>query len=262
MCKLSEKKHRENEKKFRFDGIKLLDEAVRCGVELESVLVTRDALKKVSGLLEKINNKTSIKLLSDGVFSKISEEKSPEGVICVAKHIDKIHKIVKIKDEGSNNMNELKDKSIFILESVRDPGNMGTIIRTAAAFGVDCLLISDDCADIYNSKTIRAAMGNLFHQNILRVDNICAAIKELSAQERNVYAATLGREAVLLGNVSLDRRDCIAVGNEGHGLSENAIAACDRKILIPMMPDTESLNAAVASSVCLWEQFGRNISKN
>lgn len=262
VCKLSEKKHRENEKKFRFDGVKLLGEAVRCGVELESVLLTREAFEKVSDVLGRMNRKISVKLLSDSVFSKISEEKSPEGVICVAKHIDKIHKIIKIKDEGKAVSDELKDKSVFILESVRDPGNMGTIIRTAAAFGVDFLLISDDCADIYNSKTIRAAMGTLFHQNIMRVDNICAAIKMLSKQGRDVYAATLGREAVLLGNVALDRRDCIAVGNEGHGLSEEAIAACGKKILIPMMPDTESLNAAIASSVCLWEQFGRNISKN
>ena len=116
-----------------------------------------------------MNRKISVKLLSDSVFSKISEEKSPEGVICVAKHIDKIHKIIKIKDEDIAELDYLKDKSVFILESVRDPGNMGTIIRTAAAFGVDLLLISDDCADIYNSKTIRAAMGTLFHQNIMRI---------------------------------------------------------------------------------------------
>ena len=102
----------------------------------------------------------------------------------------------------------------------------------------------------------------IFHQRIIRVSDLCAAIERLSAQGRRIYAATLGREAVLLGSERLGKCDCIAVGNEGHGLSEAVIAACGRKILIPMMPDTESLNAAVASSVCLWEQFGRALSKN
>ena len=151
--------------------------------------------------------------------------------------------------------------SVFILESVRDPGNLGTVIRTASAFGVGCLLLSGDCADIYNPKTIRAAMGTMFHQNIVKVDDLCTAIRTLSDQGRDIYAATLGRDAVLLGDPELDQRDCIAVGNEGHGLSEAVIEACGKKILIPMMPGTESLNAAVASSVCLWEQFGRKLLK-
>ena len=262
VCKLAEKKHRDAESKLRIDGKKLFFEAIKCDVELESVLLTKEGLGKVSSALEELDANVKVKLLSDNVFSKITEEKSPEGVICVAKHIDKFHKIVKINNEGDfSEIDALSGKSVFILESVRDPGNLGTVIRTAAAFGVDCIIMSDDCADIYNPKTIRAAMGNLFHQRIVRVDDLCKAIERLSAQGRRIFAATLGREAVMLGGEHLGALDCIAVGNEGHGLSEAAIEACGRKILIPMMPDTESLNAAVASSICLWEQFGRELTK-
>ena len=190
---------------------------------------------------------------------KISEEKSPEGVICIAKHIDKLHKIATINNSDEKYaIGELENNSIFIVESVRDPGNLGTIIRTSAAFGVDCLVISSDCADIYNPKTLRAAMGTIFHQRILKVDRLPEVVRLLSQQDRRIYAATLGRNAKLLGKISLDRRDCIAVGNEGHGLSEKVIEACGEKILIPMAEGTESLNAAIAASVCLWEQFGRN----
>ena len=87
VCKLSEKKYRDAEKKFRIDGVKLFFEALSCGVEIESVLLTKEGLKKVSSAIEKYDGNMSVKLLSDSAFSKISEEKSPEGVICVAKHI-------------------------------------------------------------------------------------------------------------------------------------------------------------------------------
>lgn len=258
VCKLSEKKHRDSEKKFRFDGIKLFSEAVECGVPIESVLFTENSLKKISPIIEKLDKSVSLKQISDSVLSKVSEEKSPEGVICVAKHIDKIHKIITINNsEGENELGDAHDFSIFLLESVRDPGNLGTVIRTAAAFGVDCLILSNDCADIYNPKTIRAAMGTLFHQRIIRADDLCGVIDVLSKQERRIYAATLGSRAAILGEAQLERRDCIVVGNEGHGLSKRAIEACSDKIFIPMVPGTESLNAAVASSICLWEQFGR-----
>lgn len=260
VCKLSEKKHRDNEGRFRFDGVKLFREALRCGVDIEAVLLTQKTCEKLLREIEESKYSFKVKLLSQSVFEKISEEKSPEGVICVAKHIDKFHKFAKIDNEGDcPELAEVKGQSLFVLESVRDPGNLGTVIRTAAAFGVDNLILSNDCADIYNPRTIRAAMGTLFHQRIIRVDDLPTVIRLMSAQGRRAYAATLGKEAKLLGKAELEKLDFIVVGNEGHGLSDDVIASCDSRLLIPMMPDTESLNAAVASSVCLWEQFGRTL---
>lgn len=265
-CKLSEKKHRDTEKKFRIDGIKLFEEAVMSGVNIETVFIRQGSAERLSArigvLFEKLLG-VDIKILSDGVFEKLSEEKSPEGIICVVKHIDKLHKIVTI-NKGTELENEVvpsPETKIFAVESVRDPGNMGTVIRTAAAFGVDRLLISADCADIYNPRTVRAAMGALFRQSIIRVDDLAAAIRILSVNGRKTYAATLGKKASLLGEQTPDISGCIVVGNEGHGLSEATISACDHNILIPMVAGAESLNAAVAASVCMWEQFGKNISK-
>ena len=266
-CKLSEKKHRDAEGKFRIDGIKLFEEAVLSGVDIETVFVRQGAVdrleERIGDLFDKISG-TDIKILSDGVFDKISEEKSPEGILCVVKRIDKLHKIVTI-----NNDDDLKTETIlashakiFAVESVRDPGNLGTIIRTAAAFGVDVLLISYDCADIYNSKTVRAAMGALFRQKIIRTSNFSEVLRFLSRNGRTTYAATLGKEAVLLGNDTPDESGCIVVGNEGHGLSEKTIEACDHNILIPMAEGAESLNAAIAASVCMWEQFGKHITNH
>ena len=260
-CKLSDKKYRDTEKKFRVDGIKLFGEILQSGVEIDTVFLKESSVERLNERIgEAISGlqRSKIKTVSDGVFEKMTEEKSPEGIICVAKHIDKLHKIVKINSSDSI-VNELMGVKVFAVESVRDPGNMGTVIRTAAAFGVDTLLISSDCADLYNPRTVRAAMGALFRQRIIRVDDLSMAIKALSESGRKTYAATLGQSAVLLGEENLDVLDCIVVGNEGHGLSEKTINACDKKILIPMTVGAESLNAAVAASVCMWEQFGKNI---
>jgi TrmH family RNA methyltransferase len=256
-CKLSEKKHRDSEKRFRIDGIKLFEEAVMSDVDIDTVFVKESARQRIGdrikGALEKLQN-TDVKVLSDGVFDKISEEKSPEGILCFAKYIDKLHKNATINTEDDFLRSGAK---IFAVESVRDPGNLGTVIRTSAAFGVDFLVVSSDCADIYNPKTVRAAMGALFRQKIIRVPSMPEAVKALSESGRTVYAATLGKAAALLGSFELNKTDCIVVGNEGHGLSEETVSACDRNILIPMVEGAESLNAAVASSVCIWEQFGK-----
>lgn len=262
-CKLSDKKYRDSEKKFRLDGVKLFEEAVLSHAEIETVFIKEDSLERVAlrvGDALKSLPGSKLKVVSESVFDKMTEEKSPEGIICVVKHIDKLHKIVKINNEDSLEK-ELDGATVFAVESVRDPGNMGTVIRTAAAFGVDVLLISSDCADLYNPRTVRAAMGALFRQKIIRVDDMPAAIGRISENGRKTYAATLGKSAVLLGEEPLRATDCIIVGNEGHGLSEATVKACNRNILIPMAVGAESLNAAVAASVCMWEQFGRNLSK-
>ena len=262
-CKLADKKYRDAEKRFRVDGIKLFEEVLQSESEIESVFLREGSVNKILGRigtsLERVPN-VKIKVVADGVFDKMTEEKSPEGIICVVKHIDKLHKIVKINNRELF-LDEIEGAKLFAVESVRDPGNFGTVIRTAAAFGIDVLLISSDCADLYNPRTVRAAMGALFRQRIIRVDDFSSAMKSLSESGRKTYAATLGQDAVLLGEVELDRLDCIAVGNEGHGLSEDTVNACDKNILIPMTIGAESLNAAVAASVCMWEQFGRNLNK-
>ena len=263
-CKLSEKKYRDASKSFRIDGIKLFEEAVVSNADIETVFIRQSSMERLLDRAGKHFDGISedrIKILADGVFDKITEEKSPEGIICVVKHIDKFHKIATINNRSDFESTPLivAEGKIFAVESVRDPGNLGTIIRTAAAFGVDCLLISADCADIYNLRTVRAAMGALFRQSIVRVNDLPGALKVLSESGRTVYAATLGKEAVLLGDKMLSSKDCIVVGNEGHGLSDETIEACDHNILIPMAVGAESLNAAVAASVCMWEQFGRNL---
>jgi len=142
----------------------------------------------------------------------------------------------------------------LLLESVRDPGNLGTIIRSAAAFGVSQIVLSADCADLYHPRVIRAAMGTIFHTPVLIAEDIVAVIKALSRQGK-VYAAALDETADRLGGIAFGAGDAVIVGNEGHGLSEAVLAACTDKVYIPMAQGVESLNAGIAASLLLWEFY-------
>ena len=144
---------------------------------------------------------------------------------------------------------------LLIAESLRDPGNLGTVIRSCAALGIDVLVLSDDCADIYNPKTIRAAMGGIFRLKviILSQGEMPYAIKNLRKQGRCVFATALREDSVEISRLSIKRGDCFVIGNEGHGLSDEVIDACDTSCIIPMKNGCESLNASAAAAICIWE---------
>lgn len=260
LCKLSDRGEREKTGLFRFDGVKLLCEALRREVPLETVFVKEGSAARIEARMTELYGMTAADLfcpvvaVENGLFDRISEENAPEGVICVAKALDKRHKKYTIRKEE---LPPLPNAPVLLLESVRDPVNVGAIIRTAAALGIGCLILSRDCADIYHPRTIRAAMGTIFSMPILRVEDLPAAVTALRRAGREVLAAALDEKAVRLGEFSLCRAGqsspCVVVGNEGHGLTEAVISACDRTVYIPMERDTESLNVSAAAALLMWE---------
>ena len=254
VCALSEKREREATGLFRFDGIKLLVEAIEKGVEIDSVYIRESSFELVAERIGEVFSELDggkITLVSDSVFEKMSLEKAPEGVITVAKHIDKIRKITKIENVETPDLSE----TVFLAESLQDPGNLGTLIRSAAALGITRVVISSDSADVYNPKTIRAAMGGLFYISVDRVerDIFGEYIGALRADGRRVFAAALDERAVTLDKLDMKAGDCFVIGNEGHGLTESTIGACDRSVIIPMIDEVESLNAAAAAVILMWE---------
>ena len=257
LCKLTDRKAREATKTFRFDGIKLLEEAIRNDVEICAVFLSSSAQERVlSGLRARFgesyeNRIEKCFLVSDDIFDKISEEKSPEGVITIAKYIDKLQKNATIYN--SVHFLQMKNESIVLLESVRDPSNVGAIIRSAAAIGIDRLILSADCADIYHPKAVRGSMGTLFNQRIDRVEDLAATVKVLRESGRRVFAAALDERALSLGDFEILAGDAVVIGNEGHGLSQEVIDACGNSVIIPMSERAESFNADVAASILMWE---------
>ncbi len=267
LMKLDDRRAREAGRHFRFDGIKLLCEALRRGVELDAVYLRVGSAERVeTRMLELYGCHLSevqcpVFGVEDNLFAKISEENAPEGIITVAKYLDKCHKMIKIynRDEKSADIGIPDASPIILLESVRDPLNVGAIIRSAAALGMGGLILSADCADLYHPRTLRAAMGPLFSLPILRVEDLEGSIRALRAEGRTVLAAALDDTARRLGSPDLlltpvdGAAPCVVIGNEGHGLSPAVIAACDGSVYIPMQAGTESLNAGVAAALMMWE---------
>ncbi len=254
---LSDRKQRQKSSLYRFDGVKLCCEALSKGADIEIFLIAESAydavVSKALSLYSLSLEDCGCKLaaVSDTVFYKLSEENAPEGIIAVARYDGKKHKDVSAKE-----IKVCGGERLLLLESVRDPQNVGAIFRTAAAFSVDRIIMGRDCADIYSAKTLRASMGAVFSARIDRVESIPEAVRTIRAQGRRVFAAALDSKAVRLGQTEFSDGDCVVIGNEGHGLSRETLEACDASVFIPMAEGVESLNASVAASVIMWEFFG------
>lgn len=249
LAKLKNKKYRDESGLFFFEGLKLFREAIEFAVPLSEVIFSESC----ADLSDELPKGVEFSVVTSSVYEKLTDENSPQGVFCVAKHLDNLHKSATIYDECDSTPS-------LLLEGIRDPGNLGTILRTAYAFGMDRLILSQDCADLYNAKTIRAAMGAVFRQKTIRVNDCVETIHAIQKRGIPVYAAVLNENSKDVREISHDSPVCFAVGNEGHGLSENLIGVCRGSVIIPMMPGCESLNAATASTVLMWE-VARN-SKN
>ena len=141
--------------------------------------------------------------------------------------------------------------SVLVLENVQDPGNVGTVIRTAAALGIDAVLLIGDCADLYHPKTVRATMGGIFRQPVIETD-ILGLENYVNQNKLRLYGAALSEDALDIRKIEM-KKLAVAVGSEGRGLSEQLLAHCGGRLIIPMSPDCESLNAAVAASIVMWE---------
>lgn len=251
LAALLDKKERRKSRLFRIDGYKLFCEAVNCGAQIKLVAICSEKAEKYLPEVQKVGVKTV--LLSPDVFAKITDEKAPDGIIAVVKYLDKIHKMLSVSDIAPL---ASSGRRIMAFESLRDPGNLGTVIRSASAFGVDTLLLSSDCADIYNPKTLRGAMGAIFSREIIFCDDLPEALSRFSCEGRRVLAAILDTEAVAVDKAALSGSDIILIGNEGHGLSHAAVEASDVSVILPINTGmgVESLNAATAASVFMWEQ--------
>lgn len=237
-AKLADKKYRERENKFAFEGIKLFEEAHRAGIRFSRVFVTEAAYEKYAEKLS-VLEKGIVTVVSDSVYEKLSFENAPQGVFSVAEYFSP-----KTKKESS---------FVLILDGVADPGNFGAILRSAEAFGIDTVYTGNNGADLYNPKTVRACMGSIFRVNVRRLETIAPQIKELQKEGFHVYATALDQRSKDLREVDFSGKIAFVIGNEGHGVSTETLKACDGTVIIPMHEGPESLNAAVAASVVMWE---------
>ena len=257
---LEAKKARDREGLFRLDGVKLTCEAIKKGLDIYCIAILDSAADAVADKAKKLYGVDIYSLdarlifVNDSVFERLTDEKAPEGVVCAARYMKNMHRNL---SDASLISEDAGKENILLLESVRDPSNVGAIIRSAAAFNVDRIIMSGDCADIYNPKTLRASMGNMLGMKIDRVGNICDAIRRLQSLGVTVYAAALKSDSRKLGCGEFSGKSSVIIGNEGHGLSDEVLNACDETVYIPMSDGVESLNASVAAAILTWEFFGK-----
>ena len=208
--------------------------------DLVSVYVSETFLKENGELVKD----KKYQIVSDQVFKKISDTVTPQGIVAVVKQ--KSYSIDYIIEKRN------KEKScIVVLDRLQDPGNMGTIVRTGEAAGISGIIMSKDSADIYNPKVIRSTMGSIFRVPFAIVDDLAAAVDTLKDNGITTYAAHLKGELYNSGSLT---KDCaLLIGNEARGLSEEISAKADKLIKIPMHGKVESLNAAVATAILMYE---------
>lgn len=238
--KLKERKGRTKSSKFIIEGFRLVEEAFRASVEIDYLIVLEGNLDKANDYLKQYNYQNiKLYIMKKDLFKELCLTEQPQGIIAV----------IKIKQAELSN-----DGSFYLLcDKVQDPGNLGTIIRTAHAAGVDGIIITKGTVDLYNDKTLRATMGSVFHIPIIFDDEQNSIIKKFISNGFSLIATSLEGTNNFFDE-DLSGKIIISVGNEGNGVSDEIYKLSNKKVKIPMPGGAESLNVAVAASIIIYEK--------
>ena len=241
IIKLKEKKYRNEYNEYLIEGIKLVKEAIDENINIKNIIISEEAVKSElfeKKLKEKLQNREYI-IVQNNIFKLISDVEKPQGAIAIIKKREKDEKIDFSKDV------------ILALDDIQDPGNLGTIIRTADSCNVTQILLSKGTVDCYNSKVIRSTMGAIFRVKVIECENLEKTLKEIKENNFKIIVTDLNSKKNIY-NINYEK-SVIVIGNEANGISNNIIDLADEKVIIPMIGKTESLNASVATGVILYE---------
>ncbi|TPE21855.1 TrmH family RNA methyltransferase [Clostridium perfringens] len=236
--KLKEKKHRIKSNKYLIEGLRFVEEAIKSKVSIDSIIFTESFKEKNPDLFLKINENIKLIQMNEALLKQLCSTENPQGIVGVINMQNK----------------ELKSRELVVLvDKVQDPGNMGTIIRTAHAAGAAGIVMTKGTVDIYNDKTLRSTMGSIFYIPIVE-DNSLDFVKSLKKEGYKLVVSSLqGKNNFFEEN--LQGKVMIAVGNEGNGVSDEVYDIADIKVKIPMPGEAESLNVAVATSIMIYEKI-------
>lgn len=217
---------------FIAEGRKLVAELLDCGITPIRCFI-KEGTKVPAGL-----DGCEVYSVTDSVIKKISAMTTPQDIIAVAKEPDE-------REFYSGSF-------ILALDSIQDPSNMGAILRSAEAFGVKDVAVGDGCCDIYSQKTLRGAMGSIFRLGIHRVC-LTDFLPAKKAAGFDIIGTGLDKSFTTVDRLCMSEKKVVVIGNEGNGISDSVKAVCDFGMYIPMSGQNESLNAAVAASIIMWE---------
>ncbi len=239
--KLKEKKYRDQYNEYIIEGIKLIKEAIEENANIKTIVICDNCVKN-----EEIDPKIMYEIakynciyVEENVFHSITDVQNPQGLLAIMS-----------KEQYRKEIN-YKEDIIVILDNVQDPGNIGTILRTIDSIGLTQVITSKNSGDVYNPKVVRSTMGAILRVNVIESPNLLETLKELKKHKFEIVATSLQTQNTIY---DIDyKKKAIIIGNEANGVSKEVLELADKKVKIPMLGKTESLNAAVATGIITYE---------
>ncbi len=240
LSSLRTKKGRNEHGLYTVEGVKSVEEALNHAPNVSVVAITKTVLQENAALVAIAQNKgASVCCLSEDLFAKISDTQAPSGVLCA---------LPLVKTEQPT----LRGGLYIYCDHIADPGNAGTIIRTADAVGASAVLFSPECVDIYNPKVIRSTMGSFFHIETY-TDVPVSILHQATADGYHCVAGALSPSATDAREFSMKKNTVLVIGNESNGVSSAVLDACATHAILPIVGKAESLNAAAAAAVFMYK---------
>lgn len=244
----SDGKYRRQTHRFVLEGARLCEDAARSDVPVVAVLYTEQAAEQYPSQLAALAACEQRFIITDSLASYIGDTATPQGVFCICER----------PQTDTENLKTLPVGRYAALETVQDPTNLGTMIRTAEALGLDGLILSDGCCDPYNPKVLRGSMGGVFRLPLYTAENLPERLRTLSLNGFTTVACVVDGEATPITALPFDGATIVVIGNEGNGLTAETVAACSVKATIPMKGRAESLNASMAAGIVFWEMMRKD----
>lgn len=241
---LYKRKYREKYKEYLVEGLRIVDHGIAQGL-IKKIFVSESfaANEHVDFDINNLDNKAfEVIVISDKLFREVSDTESPQGIIGLV-HLEK---------KTLGDLLLVGTSRLLILDKVQDPGNLGTMIRTADAAGFQGIILAKGSVDHLNPKVVRSAMGSSVYFPVYVSDDILEDIKTLKAQDYKIYGTDL-RTDFYYDDIIYPEKTCIIIGNEANGVSEEVLNLSDERIKIPLIGKAESLNASIAASIIMYE---------
>ena len=249
IIKLKEKKYRKEYNEYIIEGAKIVQEAIQEKAKIKQIIISENAINTdlIQNHLKEELRKIDYIQVPSNIFKLISEVEKPQGVLAI---------IEKEKQEENIDINQ---DIILALDDLQDPGNLGTIIRTADSIGLKQILISKGTTEAYNPKVIRSTMGAIFRVKIIECENLKETLKKLQKNNFKIMVTDLNTDKSIY-DIKLQKK-VIIIGNEANGVSEEIKNMADTRAIIPMFGKTESLNASIATGVILYEYVRQKLQE-
>ncbi len=247
--KLKDKKYRSELGVYVIEGIKVIEEAINENVEIEKIVICEDCTEDsiIPQKLMYAIAKYNCIYVSKKVFEVLTDVVAPQGILAIVRRPEKNEKI------------DYNAELILALDGIQDPGNLGTILRTADSVNLNQIIVTKNTADCYNPKVVRSTMGAILRIKIIETESLVNTLKEAKKNKFKIVATSLDTQNNIY-DIDYNKK-VIVIGNEANGVTKEVQSMADNKVKIPMLGKTESLNASVATGIMLYEYVRQKINK-